>query len=184
MKRMKFNFSLLTAPIGAAMIYLAGCNVLPEPQADTVRYFTLSEPVTAVEDGGVRVRPVQLAGHLRNRAMAMRVDASEVVYLEDVRWAEPLDEAIAQLLRARLSGVGEGKSLSVRIQRCEVIRSEDNALHFAATYTLQGERRDDERRGAFVAPAQRWEGNDYGALVSMMRDAIKQLGDAVAAELE
>jgi uncharacterized lipoprotein YmbA len=169
--------------VASTFALVAGCNVLPEPQPDTVRYFTLGEPFTEVKQGGVRVRPVQLAGHLRNRAMAVRVDANEVIYLEDVRWAESLDDSIAQLLRARLSGIGEGKAVSVQVQRCEVVRANDGAMEFAATYTIQGEGRQADVRGAFVAPSRRWDGKDYGALVSMMRDAVKELGDRIARDL-
>lgn len=170
------------AASGLAALLLAGCNVLPEPQVDSVRYFTLSEPVAEAHAGGVHVRPVQLAGHLRNRAMAVRLDENEVIYLEDVRWAESLDEAITQLLRTQLAGVGEGRSLLVQIQRCEVVRSKDNAVEFAATYTIRGDGGHEEH-GAFVASPRRWEGTDYGALVGMLRETTKELAEDVAGKL-
>ena len=63
--------SLLLAPCS---LLLVSCNLLPQQQTDPVRHFTLSGPAgaPAVADA-VRVRPVQLAGHLRNRSVAVRV---------------------------------------------------------------------------------------------------------------
>src|SRR5258708_13974841 len=92
--------------LSAFSFLLASCS-LPSPQADTVRYFTLSGPVAAAADGAT-VRPVQLAGHLRNRAMAVRISPNEIVYNEDVRWAEALDDSVTQLLRARVGSAGAG----------------------------------------------------------------------------
>ena len=57
-----------------SVLCLAGCG-LPTPQADTVRHFTLSGPVTTVADGAT-VRPVQLAGHLRGRQNPQLNDGS------------------------------------------------------------------------------------------------------------
>jgi hypothetical protein len=162
---------------------LSGCNLLPQPQTDTVRNFTLSRPsdVAPVADG-ILVRPVQLAGHLRNRAMAVRVAANEVVYLEDVRWAEPMDNAITQLLRARLGAVGGGATVSVQIQRCELVRSEGNRVQLIATYSISpaDAARAPGLRGAFAASPRTWEGKDYGALVDQLQAAVGELGDAIA----
>ena len=105
MKKLALSFQL-----SALSFFLASCN-LPAPQADTVRYFTLSGPVAAAADGAT-VRPVQLAGHLRNRSMAVRVSPNEITYNEDVRWAEALDDAITQLLRARVGAVGAGSVIT------------------------------------------------------------------------
>ena len=166
--------------LASGLWLLAGCN-LPAPQADTVRYFTLSSPVTAAADG-VTMRPVQLAGHLRGRAMAVRIAPNEVIYDEDVRWAESLDDAIAQLLRARVGSAGAGRTLTVQISRCELVRSEGNSVQLAATYTLTGAD-GTVRRSAFTASSRTWDSKDYGALVGLMREAVNELGDALAAAL-
>jgi hypothetical protein len=166
---------------------LAGCN-LPQPQADTVRNFTLSAPVAvAPVAGATQMRPVQLAGHLRGRQMAVRVAANEVVYLEDVRWAEPLDEAVTQLLRARLGSVGGGATVTVQLQRCELVRAEGNSVQLAATYTILGPVGDATaavRHGSFTASPRTWDGKDYGTLVGQIRDAVAELGDAIAVAVE
>ena len=181
---MKTFSRLLSA---TALALLAGCNVLPTPQADTVRNFTLSSPAatTPVADA-VNVRPVLLAGHLHGRAMAVRIAANEVIYLEDARWAEPLDEAITQLLRGRLATVGGGAVVNVTLQRCELVRSEDNSVQLAATYSIAAAPggAGAVRRGAFTATPRKWDGKDYGALVGLLRDAVGELGDALAAAVE
>jgi hypothetical protein len=180
--RHKFRVLALGAPLSALGIFLTSCNVLPEPQADPVRHFTLSGPTaegSAVDDPVV-VRPVQLAGHLRSRAMAVRVSANEVIYQEDMRWAEPLDEAITQILRNRMRTVGGGASVSVQVQRCELVRSEDNSVQLSASYTvtpLKGPL----RRGTFAATPRAWDGREPAALVGQIRDAVVELAEAVAA---
>ena len=174
----------LSLQLSAFSLFLSGCNVLPEPQADTVRYFTLSgAPAGAPAADAVVVRPVRLAGHLRNRSMAVRVSENEVVYLEDVRWAEPLDEAITQVLRNRLRQVAGGGTVLVQVQRCELDRAAGNAVQLAATYTITpaaGE----PRTGVFTAAPRAWSGGDHGTLVGLMREAVDELADAIAATAE
>jgi uncharacterized lipoprotein YmbA len=160
---------------------LFGCN-LPSPQADTVRHFTLSSPAPTAGDGAT-VRPVQLAGHLRGRVMAVRVAANEVIYNEDVRWAEPLDEAITQLLRTRVGSAGAGRSIAVQLQRCELVRAEGNSVQLAATWSITAAD-GTVQRGAFTAGPRTWDGKDYGALVGEIRDAVAELGDALAAAVK
>ena len=178
MKRRLSDLCLLT-PV---LWLFAGCNVLPEPAADTVRHFTLSGPVATVADGAM-VRPVQLAGHLRGRVMAVRVAPNEVIYNEDVRWAESLDDAITQILRIRIGAAGAGKVIAVQIQRCELVQNEGNSVQLAATYTITGPD-GGVKRGAFNAGPRTWVGQDQGALVGQIRDAVGELGDALAAAVE
>lgn len=163
--------------LSSVLWFSAGCN-LPSPQADTVRYFTLSSPVASADDGAT-VRAVQLAGHLRGRTMAVRIAANEVIYNEDVRWAEPLDDAITQLLRARVGSAGAGHTITVQLSRCELVRTEGNSVQLAATYTVTAAD-GVVKRGAFTASPRTWEGKEYGTLVGLIRDAVNELGDALA----
>ncbi len=172
-RRLVFSLQL-----SAFSLLLSACNVLPEPQADPVRHFTLSGPVSAPVDGAT-VRPVQIAGHLRGRAMAVRVGANEVIYEENARWAESLDDAITQLLRARVGPAGAGQVVAVQVQRCELVRNEGNSVQLAATYAITAP--DGKvKHGAFTAGPRTWDGRDYGVLVGQIRDAVDELGDALA----
>ena len=179
---MKILSSLFT---GVVLLGLMGCNVLPEPQGDTVRYFTFGAvPASATSDGPT-VRPVHLAGHLRNRAMAVRVGENEVIYLDDVHWAESLSDAVTQLLRARLASVNGNHLVSVQIQRLELVRFEGNAVQLAATYTIlsPGDHAV-AQRSVFTASPRTWDGKDYGVLVGQLKEAINELGDSIAAALD
>jgi uncharacterized lipoprotein YmbA len=175
MKRSAISFQL-----SVLCLLLAGCS-LPTPQADTVRHFTLSGPVMTTADGAT-IRTVQLAGHLRGRLMAVRVAANEIVYDEDVRWAESLDEAITALLRGRVGATGAGKTVSVQIQRCELVRPEGNSVQFAATYAITSAD-GTVKRGTFSASPRTWDGKDHGTLVGQIREAVDELGDALVAAL-
>ena len=167
------------------LVVFSGCNVLPEPQKDSVRYFTLSAPsATVPASDATTVRPVQLAGHLRNRSMAVRVGENEIIYLDDTRWAESLGDAITQLLRSRLSATGGNHIVTVQIQRCELARSENNAVQLAATYSIVSPGENPvPKRGIFTSSARSWDGKNPGALVGLLRDAVAELGDAIAAAL-
>jgi hypothetical protein len=180
--KQRFLAKAFSLQLSAFSLLLAACNVLPTPQADTVRHFTLSGPVATAADGAV-VRPVQLAGHLRGRVMAVRIAANEVIYNEDVRWAEPLDDALTQSLRARLGAAGAGRVITVQIQRCELVRSEGNSVQLAATYTITTPD-GTASHGAFSASPRAWDGQDYGTLVGLISAAVTELGDALAAAVE
>lgn len=184
MKRIISRIALLLAP--CSLLLLAGCNILPEPQADPVRYFTLSGPPTAEAMADApTVRPVRMAGYLRNRAMAVRVSANEVIYLDAVRWAEPLDEAIMQILRNRLRPMGGGASVVVNLLRCELVRSDGNQVELSATYTITPAAGSGETRsGIFTATPLTWNGGDHGTLVGLIRQQVEELADAIAAAVE
>lgn len=175
--------------LGLAVLSLgfAACSsVLPEAQVDAVRHFTLAGPtVTAAVPDGVRVQPVQVAGHLRNRAMAVRVAENEVIYLDEVAWAEPIADGITQTLRNRLAAISADAVVSVQIQRCELDRSAGNTVQVVATYTILtgGGDHPGEERGLFTASRRTWDGGDHGALVALLREAVVELSEQLVAKL-
>lgn len=169
-----------------ACLVLAGCS-LPQPQADTVRNFTLGGLAGAVPvDNPTHVRPVEVAGDLRRREMAVRLSEHEVTYLDDIRWAGPLDEAITQLLRDRLCSVPGGATVTVHVQRCELVRPAGNTVQLTATYSIVPADgiKGHVREGVFSATPRKWDGQDYGALVGLMHDAVVDLGGAIAAAVQ
>jgi uncharacterized lipoprotein YmbA len=171
----------LLLPAVLALLSLAGCS-LPAPQADTVRYFTLSGgSVGPAAPDALTVRPVRLAGHLRNRSLAVRVSENEVTYLEDARWAGPLDEAVTQVLRNRLRQVGGAAVVTVQLQRFELVRNEGNTVQLAATYAITPQGGGEARTGAFTATPRPWAGGDHGGIVTLMHAALDELADAIAA---
>ena len=179
----RFRWLALSTQLSALSLMLSACS-LPTPQEDAVRYFTLSTPAAGVPAvDAVAVRPARMAGHLRNRDMAVRVSDNEVVYLEDVRWAEPLDEAITQLLRQRLRQVPGDAVVTVQVQRCELVRESGNAVQVAATYAISGAT-GEARTGTFTATPRVWDGKDPATLVSLLREGVNELAEAIAQTVE
>ena len=116
--------------------------------------------------------------------MAVRVSANEVVYLDDVRWAEPLDEALTQILRNRLRAVAAGASVVVQVQRCELVRADGNTVQLVATYVITPAGGGDARSAVFTATPRPWDGGDPAAIIGLMREAAGELADAIAAAVE
>ncbi len=172
---------LLLAPCS---LLLTSCNFLPLPQADNVRNFTLEGAAgPAPVADSVTVRPVQVPGHLHGREMAVRVAAHEVVYLDDVRWTEPLDSALTRVLRSRLQSVGGGATVTVEVSRFELVRNEGNSVQLAAAFTIlpAGGGKAAAQRAEFQSSPRTWDGKDPGVLVGLLHDAAAELGDAIAA---
>ncbi len=172
---------------GLLLLLLTACpSVLPQPQADVTRHFTLASPIkSAAVTDGTRVLPVQVAGYLRSRAMAVRISENEVIYLDEVVWAEPLADGITQTLRNRLSVVASDADVSVQIQRCELDRSAGNTVQLIATYSITsgGSAGLVTRRGLFTASARTWDGKDHGKLVAQLREAVDELADRLVSQL-
>ena len=168
------------------LLFTACASVLPQPQTDATRHFTLAGPTgTAAVSNGTRVQPVQVAGHLRSRSMAVRIAENEVIYLDDVIWAESLTDGITQTLRNRLAPIASDAVVSVQIQRCELDRAAGNTVQLVATYTITtgGSGGPLETRGLFSASPRTWDGKDYGALVALLRDAVGELADRLVLQL-
>ena len=169
------------------LLFTACSSVLPQPQTDTTRHFTLAGPTgTAAVANGARVQPVQVAGHLRSRSMAVRIAENEVIYLDDVVWAEALADGITQTLRNRLASIASDAVVSVQIQRCELDRAAGNTVQLIATYTITSSGAGGppvETRGQFSASPRTWDGKDYGALVALLREAVSELADRLVTQL-
>jgi uncharacterized lipoprotein YmbA len=160
---------------------LLGACSLPEPQADRVRHFTITSPqgAPAVPDG-TRVPSVQVAGHLRDRAIAVRIGENEVIYLEDIVWAEHLADGITQNLRNRLAAIPSNATVSVQIQRCELDRSAGNSVELVASYTILLPAGEKPVVGLFHSTPRKWEGQDHAALVAQLKAAVHELADHLA----
>jgi len=174
------GFQLLILGLG-----LAACT-LTQPQSDTVRHFTLAEPTSVPAAAeGTRVQPVQISGHLRSRSMAVRVAENEVIYLDEVVWAEPLADGITKMLRNRLAPIASDALVSVQIERCELDRSAGNTVQLVASYSItpQDSNKLSETRGLFTAAPRTWDGKNFGALVGLLHEAVSELADRLVTQL-
>ena len=79
---------------------MAGCNVVPPPQADPTRFYVLASPAPAVPGGVTKLkrlnlRPVDVAAYLRSRPIVVRRGDNEVQFRDFARWGEPLEQGVA-----------------------------------------------------------------------------------------
>ena len=87
----------------ALCVTATGCLT---PHTVVTRHYTLAAvPATTVVTNGIHVGVgvVKMPGYLTGESLAIRKDASEIVYMEGALWAERLDNGFARVLAADLS---------------------------------------------------------------------------------
>ncbi len=187
------SVSLAAALAGAAL--LTGCNLLPEAAPERARQFVPEGRMAAAEApaGAVRLglRPVEVPAYLRAKAMVARSGENEVRFVTDAYWAEPLDGAIARLLRERLAAgakvlaypfpaqLPRDYDLTVRVLHAE---GAADGVRFTAVIELLriGDQPQLVVRRQFTAPAVAWN-NDPAQLARGLSNAVEALADEVLA---
>lgn len=183
-----------------------GCKIIPDPAPDPTRFFVLTGPgLTAgvsTPSGTLRIglRSVELAPYLQSRSLIVRNGSNEIAFEDYSRWAEPLNEGIARVLRARLTVTPEVErvyshpfpfnrerdyDISVNVIRCEGARDSGGAVaRFAAVFEISAA--SDGRvitRKTVMNPDIPWDGQDYPALVAAWSEAVSGLADAIISSL-
>ena len=172
----------------AATLLSAGCSLLPEPRPDPTRFYVLTSPsagnaaVTGV--AAVQLRPVEVAGYLRNRPLVVRRGASEIEFREHARWGEPLEQGIARVLAAELRARGVsvvpaavgGPVLTLRVHACE--GGSDGTVIFRAAWELTGGAV--PAAGDFTAQGLRWDGKSEGSLATQLAAAVAGLAEEIS----
>lgn len=187
---------------------LAGCHILPVAQPDPAHFYLLApdatvNPTTPPAGGALTLglEPVELPAYLQNRAMALR-QSGEVVYADNHRWVEPLDDALARVVRARLLaapavaavlptpfpiGVKRDYDVTVRLLRCEGVRDAAGRMtaQFSANIEIAraGGGHEVVRRETFTAPAAAWDGRDYAALTALLGADAGRLAEEIVSAL-
>jgi uncharacterized lipoprotein YmbA len=215
---MRCNFKARHASLwamGMVTLMTAGCRILPAPKADPARFYTLGgtamEAPAAVAATGWRIglRPVELPSYLQNRALVVRQGGNRIYYEQNDRWAEPLDEAIARVVRARLRSaptvaavwaapfpIEEPRDLevTVRVLRCEGASEADGGATAQFSATIEIVRVSNAGR-AMVARKVFTTSLDWAAtktatrahnldmLAGQLGVAVEALGQAIAAAL-
>lgn len=189
----------------AGLLALAGCSVVPEPQADLTRYYVLAgSPVSATPtENGLKLglKKIILPPYLEKGSIVIRRGENELTYNDYARWAEPLEDGVARLVRNHLLAnprVGrvftEGFpfdqdrdfDVAITINRCEgVSQGGLTVARFAAVVEITAPSAEGKlvsRRT--VGPLEvAWDGRDYGALVQALSKAVGSLGDEILAAL-
>lgn len=204
---------LRAAGLGALFLLLLapGCLSLPPAQPDPTRFYLLSvlsasETAAAIapEAAPLRVglRPVVLPAFLDSRAMVVRTGANEVRYEDYARWAEPLDQGVARVVRAALADsprVGavlaypfsfeadRDYDVTIRLLNCEGVREASGRGGVKVQAVIEiystGAGAGLVARRVFTAGPETWNGRDYAQLAQALSRAVAELGQAVAAAL-
>lgn len=195
---MRFPSALATT---AAALLLAGCVNL-EPVADPTRHYVLASTARSVETASgdcattLVLGPVTLPAHLENARIAVRVGANEVRYSEYHRWAEPLRESVARLLREELAAAdpdtcvlpfGPGtpstfdRQLIVEITRLDF--TPENRAHVTANWRLVDRHDRGDVSTAVFQSVREFEAspNDFVPAVAALNGLLTELAEKLGA---
>lgn len=188
---------LAAFPALAALSFLTGCNILPEPQPDRARYYVLDARAAneAAPSAAVRLglRPIEVPAYLKEKAIATRAGDNEVRYAAEAFWAEPLEAGLARVVRERLASrvavvpypfpaqLARDYDVTVRVLAAE---GGADGLHFRAVIEVArvGDTVALVARREFTAAPAAW-GGDYGRLARELGVAAGALADEIVASL-
>jgi uncharacterized lipoprotein YmbA len=153
--------------------------------------------------GGLRLglRAIKLDGYLKHRSMIVRTGPNEVRF-EDYRlWAEPIDAAISRALRSSLLAAPAVAQVFVEPFPFDQVRDYDVSIEvtrfegalsagkyearMAATIEIStsGANARVVSRRTFEAPAEAWDGADFGQLAALLNRDVASLAQEVAADI-
>lgn len=193
---MKTNRRPLLMVSAAAALFLAGCNVLPQPAPDNRRYFVLESRAGAAAESRevtVGLRPVEISAYLKHKALAVRRGDHELEYATDARWAEPLEAGLARILREQLARRVRVVAYPFPAQTerdfdvtVSVLAAEGtpNGINFSAVFEIvrAGEKSGWVTRRNFTTAGSNWNG-DFDRLAGALSDAASELADGIVAAL-
>lgn len=190
--------------LAAGLALLAACS-LPEAQPDLTRFFVLTaatpkaEATTAAAaaeaaEAAPRVvlRPVVVPEFLRGRIMGVRMAENEVKFIDQARWAEPLEAGLNRVLREDLAqqpatvrvvdrgGAEHDFDVQVQLRRCEGVLPAGVARLTARIEVFSADL--DPRlvaQGEFATDVAGWDGKDYGQLARKLSEAAAGLSQRI-----
>jgi uncharacterized lipoprotein YmbA len=190
-------FSLFAGLLGVLVV--AGCS-LPEVQPDLTRYYLLTPAAAApAAEAAVPERPWRISLHvadlpafLRGKLMQVRVAGNEVRFLDQARWAEPLESGLARVMRKnfdlRADAVRVVSRLALKrdfnvvlsFQDCEGL-AETGAARLAARVEVYSTGPDPKlcAEDAFSIDVPGWDGSDYRQLAGKLSEGAGALADRV-----
>lgn len=201
----RFALGLATS---ALAFFAAGCQVLPRAQPDPTRFYMLTSPLPpppgAPEAAGgitIGLRPVELPAYLRtSRSMVVTRGANELEFRDYDRWAEPLEAALARVLRdalAQTETVGRVATfpfgsdpsrkfdVAVRVVHFEGVQQGDRRVaRFVAAYEILDAQSGGVvvKQGSYTAPERPWNG-EAESLAALLSEATAGAAEAIAADL-
>jgi uncharacterized lipoprotein YmbA len=177
-----------------------GCALLSGPKLDPTRFYVLTtsaaETLPPAGAPVLQLRPIELAGYLRNPPLVVRRGDHEIEFREYARWGEPLEQGIGRVLREELrrrgaaatGGAGPGYpgadyTLAVRVLACEGTAA--GAVEFRAVWELTpaGGKSGAPAGGDYRAAGLRWDGKTEAGLAAQLSDAVAGLAAEIAGKL-
>jgi hypothetical protein len=199
---LRTSFALL-AP-AAALAVLSACSVIPEVTPDLTRYYVLTTPV-AVEPAPapeaktvprIALRPVVVPEFLRGRIMQVRFGPNEVRFIDNARWAEPLESGLNRVLQENLgqrasavrvvtrSGEPHDFDVAVHIRQFEGVLPAGSA---GVSARIEVYSTDVEPKllaqESFNTLVPHWDGKDHGQLAQKLSEAAATLSDRIIATI-
>jgi uncharacterized lipoprotein YmbA len=196
---------LATAAVALAMV---GCSVVPEASADLTRYYVLTntqdgaQGVANDRDGlKIGLKGVEVSRYLDKGSMVVLRGTNELVYNDYARWAEPINEGVGRIVRARLldeSNVSRvfvdafpfdqsrDYDIAIHITHCEgAINGGAGRVRFAAVVeiTTTGDEAKVVSRTEFIAPPESWDGRNYSELTQLLSKSVALLCNNLIASL-
>jgi hypothetical protein len=183
--------------LAAAMLLGSAACSLPEAKPDLTRYYVLT-PVAAKVDSpaaerpAVLVRSVAVPEFLRGRIMQVRVSENELRFIDEARWAEPLEAGVLRVLRENLERAGSVRVVDrgserhdyevvVRLRRCEGALP-GGAARITARIELFSTEIDPKlvAQDEFTSEVPGWDGSDHADLAKKLSQAAAALSERIA----
>ena len=195
--RMKLvSITVMAGMVGA----FTACSVIPAVTPDLTRYYVLTTaipsetPVPAGTPPRILLRPVVVPEFLRGRIMQVRVGRNEVRFIDNARWAEPLESGLNRVLGEDLGQRAGAVRLVARgaeehdFEVLVHIRQFEGGLPAgAAAITAHVEiySADPEPKllvqDDFTASIPGWDGKDHGQLADKLSGATAALAEKIIA---
>ena len=186
-----------------AVVLLAGCSLPIEPaKPDTTRYYVLGGTPVAPEGTAARgpvigLKRVEAAAYLRGKTLVVRVGDNEVKYIEDARWAEPLEAAAERLLGERLAqkaivrtapfagDASRAFDVSIRLLQCEGVLAAGGRIQVSAAVEITGlgPGARPASHQVITAKTEAWDGKDYARLAQLLGAGLDEIADHIFALL-
>lgn len=176
---------------------VAGCS-LPEARPDLTRYYLLTASGAATAqpaaESAKRVffRSVHVPDFLRGKIMQVRLSEHEVRFIDEARWAEPIEAGLARVLREDLERSGAVRvqsrgsdardfDVSVQVRRCEGVMPAGVA-RLAARIEVYSTAIDQPLvvHDEFTTDVTGWNGSDYADLAGKLSEAAARLASRIA----
>lgn len=181
----------------AMLLSSAACS-LPEAKPDLTRYYVLT-PVAAKADAPAEARPVvyvrsiAVPEFLRGRIMQVRVSENELRFVDEARWAEPIEAGVLRVVRENLDRLGAVRlverggephdyEVAVRLRRCEGALPAGAARIAARIEVFRSEVEPKlVAHDEFLSEVPGWDGSDYAELARKLSQAAAALSERIAA---